>query len=324
VTAVDTPQGGQLLGDLADDPIPRQEPMSDGPSTQAAPAPAASGRKAVSKAVFIALPAAFGALALWFLLYSLVLSGMQEHGSQTRLYDQYRLQLAAETAPLAEPIKVGSPVAMMSAPSAGIRNLVVVEGSTSRLLTKGPGHLSNTPLPGQIGTSIILGRSVTYGAPFRDITKMKVGDQLTVTTGEGVFRFRVEDVRLPGESLPPLLKTNQSRLTLVTSASGGWRSGWAPTHTVYVDALLAHGRAQAVPAGLTSTVSAASRPMQGDASGLVPFIFWLEALLIVSVAVGWSWLRWGRMQTWIVGAPIFLFALWGTTNELMRFVPNLL
>ena len=57
---------------------------------------------------------------------------------------------------------------------------------------------------------------------------------MTVTTGEGVFHYRVEDIRYPGDSLPPPLKPNRSRLTLVTSSGGGWRSGWAPTHTAYL------------------------------------------------------------------------------------------
>jgi sortase A len=268
--------------------------------------------------------AALGALAVWFLIYALVLTGLQEHGSQARLYDQYRLQLAAETAPLAEPIRTGSPVAILNSSSGHIHNLVVVEGTTSRLLAQGAGHRSDTPLPGQAGTSVILGRSVTYGAPFRHLRDMKVGEALTVTTGQGVFTYRVEDMRSSGSGLPPHLQSGQSRLTLVTSASHGWRSGWAPTQTIYLDALMAHGKAQPVPPGVPATVSSASLPMQNDPGATVPVIFWLEALLGVSAAVGWSWVRWGRAQTWIVGVPVLLFVLWGTSGALMRFLPNLL
>ena len=103
---------------------------------------------------------------------------------------------------------------------------------------------------------------------------MAVGDVVTVTTGEGVFRYRVEDVRHPGSRLPPALHAGNSRLTLVTSASGGWRSGWAPSYTVYVDALLA-GKAQPVPPGVPTTVSAASLPMHNDMSASVALLFWL-------------------------------------------------
>jgi sortase A len=280
------------------------------------------GPLAIARAVLSAAPAVLVVLAVWSLLYGLLLSGMEQHVSQFRLYDEFRLQLASETAPLAEPVQAGSPVAMINASSIGIHNLIVVEGTTSRLLISGPGHLSDTPLPGQAGTSVMLGRSVTFGAPFGRITQMTVGDVVTVTTGEGVFRYRVEDVRRPGSPLPPTLDAGGARLTLVTSASGGWRSGWAPSHTVYVDALLA-GKAQPVPAGVPATVSPASLPMHNDPSASV-LIFWLAGLVFLSFAAIWTWVRWGRFETWIVGAPVFLAVLWGTSDALVRLLPNLL
>jgi sortase A len=64
--------------------------------------------------------------------------------------------------------------------------------------------------------------------------------------------------------------------------------------------------------------------MHNDPSAIVPLLFWLEALLLVTFAAGWAWVRWGRLETWIVGAPVVLAVLWGTTDTLMRFLPNLL
>lgn len=322
MTAVDAPQGGPLLVDVSATGSQPENASTNGSSPPKAPTP--PGRKLASKTLLMIGLGVVCALAVWFLVYALVLTGLQEHGSQARLYDQYRLQLAAETAPLAEPVSTGSPVALLNSPAGHMHNIVVVEGTTSRLLAEGPGHLSNSPLPGQMGTSVLLGRSVTYGAPFRHLTGMQVGDKLTVTTGQGVFTYKVEDIRSSGSRLPPSLKSHQSRLTLVTSESGGWRGGWAPTETVYLDALLVHGQAQPVPSGVPSTVRKAALPMQDDPSAAVPLIFWLEALLVVGAAVVWSWVRWGRAQTWIVGLPVFLLVLWGTSNALMRFLPNLL
>ncbi len=279
--------------------------------------------RAIVIAMLVAAPTVLAALAVWFLLYGFVLSGVQQHVSQSSLYDEFRLQLASETAPLAEPVQVGSPVAIINAPSIGVQNLVVVEGTTSRLLMSGPGHLSDTPLPGQVGTAVILGRSVTFGAPFGRITQMAVGDVVMLTTGQGIFRYSVEDVRLPGSPLPPTLDAGGSRLTLVTSAGGGWRSGWAPSHAVYVDALLT-GKAQPAPAGVPATVSLASLPMHNDPSGSVALIFWLAGLVLLGLAAIWTWVRWGRFETWLVGAPVFLAVLWGTSDALMRLLPNLL
>ena len=299
------------------DDLPVDEPLIE---TSSVPPPGRLTRQTI----FLAMSAAIGLLALWFIVFGFILTDLQTRSAQTRLYEKFRLQLAEETAPLAEPVKVGSPVAVITADHAGIHDLVVIEGTTSRLLEAGPGHLSDTPLPGQVGDSVLLGRSVTYGAPFRHITEMKPGQMLTVTTGQGAFEYQVEDVRLPGTPLPRPLQPDESRLTLVTSGGSGWLGSWAPAHTVYLDALLIHGRAQLVPTGVPSSVSEASKPMQGDPSGLVAFIFWMEGFLFAGFAMVWSWGRWGRYRSWLVGTPVMLVVLWQASNAVMRFLPNLL
>jgi sortase A len=265
-----------------------------------------------------------GALSVWFLFYATVLSGLQEHSDQGRLYDTFRSQLAQETSPIGAPIGAGRPVALIGAPAAGISNLVVVEGTTSEVLRSGPGHRSDSPLPGQVGTSYIYGRSLMFGAPFGRMSHFGAGDTITVTTGQGVFRYRVEDVRHPGDKLPRPLGPGGSRLTLVSSSSEGWRSGWAPDQVVYVDAAMVHGPTSGLPAPIPASVSPSSDAMQGDPNALVPLIFWLEGLAAAAVAVGWSWTRWGRLQTWMVGLPVVLGMLWGASGALSAFLPNLI
>jgi sortase A len=282
-------------------------------------------RSTLSPSVRFALVAVIvlGALALWFLLYAAVFSRMQEHSAQGRLYNKFRSELAQETSPIGAPIPAGQPVALIDAPHAGISKLVVVEGTTSEILRNGPGHLSDSPLPGQVGTAYIFGRSEMFGGPFGSITHLGRGDTVTVTTGQGVFPYRVEDVRHPGDSLPAPLGSNGSRLTLVSSTSGGWRSGWAPDQVVYVDAVLAHGKASGLPAPVPSSVGRSSTAMQDDPKAVVPLIFWLEGLIAVAVAALWSWRHWGRLQTWMVGLPVILGMLWGATGALAAFLPNL-
>lgn len=328
MTALVTPAGDQLVDDSSEPAAPAAGKPGRGAGRRRTQrqrkAQAPRKPQTASRRALVLVPAVLGGLAAWFLLYAFALTPLQAHANQARLYERYRLELALATAPLGGSIKAGSPVAMITAPSAHIHNVVVVEGSTSRLLAGGPGHVANTVLPGQSGTSTILGRSVTFGAPFGHVAAMKPGDKLTVATAQGQFTFSVEDVRHAGTRLPQPLAAGQSRLTLVTSASNGWRAGWAPTSTVYVDALLIHGQAQPSPPGRPSTVSNSSRPMQGDPDALVPLIFWLEGLVVIALALRWSWIRWGRAQTWIVGAPLLLAVLWWTSGALMRFLPNLI
>ncbi len=266
---------------------------------------------------------ALAALAAWFLVDMFVVSNFQEHATQSRLYDRMRAGLAATTAPLGPPIAAGTPVSLLSAPSIGMHDLVVVEGTTAAELTKGPGHLQDTPLPGQVGTSVLFGRSVTYGAPFGKVASLRRGAVITAVTGEGVFSYRVVAVEQPGSVLPPAAPSGGGSLVLVTSAAHGWRSGWAPDHVVEVDATLVKPSAIPLTAALPAGVPKDATAMQGDNGDLISLVLWLQGLLVVAVAGAWCLLRWGGRATWLAGIPLLLLMLWGATGAASLLLPNL-
>ena len=275
--------------------------------------------------IAVGLPLCVAVLAGWFAFYGLVLTAFVEHGTQFRLYGQLRSELAQETAPLGGSIKPGAPIALLSVPALGLRNAVVIEGTTSDQLTRGPGHLRDTPLPGQPGVSIIFGRSATFGAPFAGLEGLKRGATVRVTTGQGTFGYRVDRVRLRGS--PPrtgLLPPGASEITLVSSAGSGWRSGWAPNRTVLADATLVKGQLQRAPAGMPSSVSRASQPMQADTPPLIPLTLWLAGLPVLLLPAIWARRRWGRWQLWLAGLPILIAILWGATRSAQLLLPNLI
>ena len=262
-------------------------------------------------------------LALWIVLYAMVLSSVQESGSQKQLFAQLREELALGTAPLGGQIEAGSPVAVLRAPEVGIDRAVVVEGTSAGVMRAGPGHRRDTPLPGQPGVSVIYGRSITYGGRFDAITSFAPGDEITVVTGQGTFAYRVDAVRRTGQPLPPPLATDASRLTLVTAESSGWKRGWTVESTVYVDSTLV-GKVQPAPAGRPVAVPANEQPMARDTSALFPLVLWLQALVLVVIATVWARLRWGPWQTWVVAVPLVVALLWGATNSAFALLPNLL
>jgi sortase A len=45
-------------------------------------------------------------------------------------------------------------------------------------------------------------------------------------------------------------------------------------------------------------------------------------LVVAGVASVWAWLKWGRWQTWLVGAPILLAVIWAISQESMQLLPN--
>jgi sortase A len=265
---------------------------------------------------------AVGVLAFWVLLSTLVLGGFQLRSAQGRLYDDLRLHLADGTAPIGA-TDPGTPIALLAAPSLGISNLVVVEGTSSRQTQEGPGHRRDTPLPGQVGVSVLYGRGATYGAPFSSAPSLHPGDRITATTGQGIFTYVVDGVRRSGDPLPLPLAANRSRLTLVTTEGSGWRTGWAPSRTVFVDATLV-GDAAVPDRPRPADVPAAEKLMSGDTGALVPVLLWAQLLLLVTCALSWGVVRWGRMQAWLVGAPLVVAALWGLMTSATQLLPNLL
>ena len=260
-------------------------------------------------------------LALFGVVFGTVLSGVQEHSSQRRLYSQLREQLAEATAPVSGEISHGHPVALLTVPELGLRS-VVVEGTASRDLRLGPGHRRDTVLPGQEGVSVLYGRSVSYGHPFGEIASLTAEDTFTVVTGQGTFRYRVERVRRPGQPLPPAVKAGQSRLVLASYDATGWRSGWAPQQPVYVDALLID---KAQPAGIGRPQIDAAEELGGTDSGsLVVVVMWLQGLLLALVGLVWATHRWGRWQSWVAGLPVVLALLWGAVDAAAAGLPNVL
>jgi len=300
------PWAGKLI------PRPRRPRRKPGPKT---PLPAGA-----AFAVWIMIVCSV--VALWVLLFSFVLSGLQESRDQHELYGQLREELALATAPLGGAIDPGSPVAVVQIPALKVNDLVVVEGTAAGDLQSGPGHRRDTVLPGQHGTSIVYGRSVMFGAPFARVTTLHPGATIEVTTGQGDFTYVVDRVRRIGDPLPAPIGADSGRLMLVTSEGYGWQTGWAPNRTVYVDATL-QGKTVPASPGRPLAIPAMEKAMQGDSGALVGLVLWLAALVLVVGAVVWGRVRWGQWQTWLVGVPVVLACAWGSTQLALQLLPNL-
>jgi sortase A len=80
-------------------------------------------------------------------------------------------------------------------------SIVVVQGTDTASLEKGPGHYRNTPIPGQPGTVAIAGHRTTYLAPFRHIDEIRDGDEIRVEMPYAAFNYTVEkhEVVDPGD-----------------------------------------------------------------------------------------------------------------------------
>jgi sortase A len=89
-------------------------------------------------------------------------------------------------------VQTGQSIGRIEAPAMDGLNIVVIQGTDTASLEKGPGHYPETPFPGQGGTVGIAGHRTTYLAPFRHIDSMKVGDPITVKMPYATFVYRVQ------------------------------------------------------------------------------------------------------------------------------------
>jgi sortase A len=106
------------------------------------------------------------------------------------------------------------PVARMSAKGGDIE-LVILSGSSGRTLAFGPGHMSTSVLPGEVGNSIIAGHRDTH---FQFLQFMKAGESLVLDMPDGrqhLFRVSSIDV-VDSRRGSLLLDTETPMLSLVT------------------------------------------------------------------------------------------------------------
>lgn len=86
----------------------------------------------------------------------------------------------------------GQAIGRIKAPGMDGLDAVVVQGTDTSSLQKGPGHYPETVLPGEPGTVGIAGHRTTYLAPFRHIDSMKRGDLVTVEMPYATFAYAVQ------------------------------------------------------------------------------------------------------------------------------------
>ncbi len=265
--------------------------------------------------------AVVAAIGLWTVLHLLLLSGLAQARAQHDLQAELREAIAGETAPLgaAEP---GTPVALLSIPTLGLRQ-VVVEGTAPSDLQSGPGHRRDTVLPGQAGVAIVYGRAAAYGAPFAAVPTLRAGDGIAVATAQGEAVYRVDGVRRDGDPLPDPPAPGTGRLTLVTAEGSGPLAAVTPDRTVYVDATLV-GEAATPPGGRPAAVPDAERALGTDAGVLPVLALCLQGLVLGAAAVTIALRRLPSRTVWALGLPVLAALAWLTSDAAAQLLPNLL
>jgi LPXTG-site transpeptidase (sortase) family protein len=113
----------------------------------------------------------------------------------------------------------GDWLARLDAPSLGM-SAPILEGTEADVLLRGAGHIVETAFPGQRGNVGVAGHRDTI---FRPLRKVRVGDELTVTTVDRVYRYRVALTGIVEPADVSVLDpTDRPVLTLVTCYPFGY------------------------------------------------------------------------------------------------------
>jgi LPXTG-site transpeptidase (sortase) family protein len=236
-------------------------------------------------------------LAFGSLMFNQILGPLVHDRAATALEQRLASDLVNGVAPVSNPIALGVPIGLIEVPNRDVR-AVVVEGSKAEQLAQASGHLIGSALPGQPGVSAILGRSQTYGAEFKKLDQLIVGDEVIVTTGQGVHTYEVIDITVRSARDAAAFQGEGHMLILATVVDSS-------------DRLV-------VRATLTSPVFPAGEPtdhqttldelgLAGDSSSWSDLVLWM--LIAVLLAAGFPIIvnQVGRRVGWLVVAPI---AMW--------------
>jgi sortase A len=215
----------------------------------------------------------------------------------------------------------GEPIGDIRIPVIGI-NQVVVEGTNTPDLRKGPGHYTGTPLPGQSGNVAIAGHRTTYGHPFYNLDSVKVGDPIVLTTLQGIFVYDATKSFVVSPSDTTVVdNVFADQLTLTTC-----NPRFSATSRLIVQAKLAHS--QLFPnsplreRALHSDPKSQSLAGDSDAS-LSDTLLWGFATAVVVTGIffaAWRFRR-GRWVIYGVGAVGTLVLLWFFFGAISPLLP---
>jgi len=119
----------------------------------------------------------------------------------------------APPAPATPAPAAGALLGRLAAPSVNL-STVVLEGSDDGTLSRGSGHIEDTPFPGERGNVGIAGHRDTT---FRALRRIHIGDPLEFTTASRLYRYRITKTMIVGpDDVYVLDPTPAPALTLVT------------------------------------------------------------------------------------------------------------
>lgn len=256
-------------------------------------------------------------LILGLFVYAKVFTPMSEDRAQALLEKGFAPALLNGVAPVGYPIESGTPIAIIEIDDINLRR-VVVEGTKAEDLSKGPGHLVGSALPGQPGTSAILGRSSRYGSAFSRIDELKSGQEIAVTTAQGVHTYEVVDSTVRSANDSAAFTGERNMLLLVTGVGGA-----SPDQRLVVRALL---NSPVFPSGAAATevqTTTAELGLEGSTQSPMQLAIWLFLLFSLLISLIPLTEKIGKRVAWLIAIPLLAVALFQVWQHATLMYPSI-
>lgn len=154
-----------------------------------------------------------GALAVCYVAVTLLSARLYQKASGKTLEQQIHAQEQLKVSLPPAAAKEGDVLGRIEIPRLGI-NVAVLEGTSSRALRLGIGHVDGTAFPGETGNIGLAGHRDTY---FRALKDIRANDEIQIQTVTGLSRYRVDSIQIVDPSdIGVLAPSEESAITLVT------------------------------------------------------------------------------------------------------------
>jgi sortase A len=154
-----------------------------------------------------------GTLLLGYVGFTLLDARLFQASAKRSLENQIQMKKDPQAIQPKPVIKPGDVLGRLDIPRLGL-SVAVLQGTRSRILKLGAGHIQNTPFPGEAGNSGIAGHRDTFFRALKDVRK---DDEIEFQTATGLFHYEVDWVKVVApDDQTVLAPSSESALTLVT------------------------------------------------------------------------------------------------------------
>jgi len=142
-----------------------------------------------------------------------IIQGRFYQASVTEYLKEQRKLPQRPAGPIEAELVEGQTLGRMDIPMLGL-SVAIFQGTKSKTLRIGAGHIEGTAIPGEAGNSGIAAHRDTF---FRPLENIRTNDEIQIETARGFSHYQVDSIKIVApDNIEVLAPTTESGVTLVT------------------------------------------------------------------------------------------------------------